>query len=34
MMAQAGQTVKHYQFENGMFTENGFIDAINKNIKI
>ena len=29
-MAQAVQTVKHHQAENGRFAENGFIDAINK----
>ena len=35
MMAQAGQTVKHNQADNGRFVDNGFIDAINqKNQKI
>ena len=34
LIKQAGRTVKHYQAENGRFSYNGFIDAINKNIKI
>ena len=29
-MEQAGQTVKHYQADNARFSDNGFIDAINK----
>ena len=28
-MAQAGQTVKHYHDNNGRFSDNGFIDAVN-----
>ena len=30
MMSQSGQTVKHYQAENGRFSKNVFIDAINQ----
>ena len=29
-IVQAGRTVKHYHAENGRFSENGFIDAINQ----
>ena len=29
-MAQAGWTVKHHQADNGRFSDNGFIDAINQ----
>ena len=29
VMAQAGGTVKHYHANNGRFSENGFINAIN-----
>ena len=29
LMAQAGRNVKHYHVDNGRFTDNGFIDAIN-----
>ena len=28
VMAQTGQTVKHYHADNGQFSENGFIDAV------
>ena len=30
LISQAGQTVKHYQADNGKFSDNGFIDAINQ----
>ena len=30
MMAQAGQTVNHYHADNGRFSDNGFIDAVNQ----
>ena len=29
VMAQAGRTVNHYHTDNGRFSDNGFIDAIN-----
>ena len=29
-MTQAGRTVKNYQAYNGIFSDNGFIDAINQ----
>ena len=29
VMAQAGGTVKHYHADNGRFSDNGFIDAVN-----
>ena len=29
VMAQAGRTVKHYHADNGLFSDNGFIDAVN-----
>ena len=29
VMAQAGRTVKHYHADNGRFSDNGFIDAVN-----
>ena len=29
-MAQAGQTVKHYHADNGRFSDNVFIDAVNR----
>ena len=32
VMAQAGKTVKHYHADNGRFSDNGFIDAINGKI--
>ena len=28
-MAQSGRTVNHYHAENGRFSDNGFIDAVN-----
>ena len=28
-MAKAGRTVKHYHADNGQFSDNGFIDAVN-----
>ena len=30
VMAQAGQTVKHYHADNYRFSDNGFIDAVNR----
>ena len=30
LMSQARQTVRHYKFDNGRFSVNGFIDAINQ----
>ena len=30
LMAQAGQTVKHYPSDNGRFSDDVFIDAINQ----
>ena len=29
VMAQTGQTVKHYHTDNGRFADNSFIDAVN-----
>ena len=29
VMAQAGQSVKHYHADNGSFSDNGFVDAVN-----
>ena len=29
-MAQSGHMVKHYPADNGVFPDNGFIDAINE----
>ena len=34
LMAQIGRTIKHYHAYNSRFADNGFIDAINQNIKI
>ena len=32
VMSQAGRTVKHYHAQNGRFSDNGFIDAINLSV--
>ena len=29
LMAQSGRTVKHYQFDNGRYAGNGFVDSVN-----
>ena len=30
IMKQAGRTIKHYHPDNGIFSDNGFVDAINE----
>ena len=34
IIAKTGKTVKHYHADNGIFSENGFIDAINQKDKM